>query len=237
MKPEDVSNTTNTSKVSQAARGAHAAADRVYQAVVQPDRPIEPEVGKKPWLAALLSLCVVGAGQIYNRQLYKAVMLFLAFYVVGGALLLLYPLLNWLFKLGARLPELVYTYEIVWGSLWLFAVVDAYRTAEALRTGQLVVRYGWLRQTAHVAAGFIPFVGMVVPSETVRPDEVNKSVREAAKDIARERVLEWVVVRVLRYTGIGLGVVLILCGVIFGIRPLITFGGLAIVVGVLLFLA
>jgi hypothetical protein len=237
MKPENTSPTTNPSKAGQAARKAHDAVDRVYQAVLRPDRSLEPEVGKKPWLAAVLSLVVVGAGQIYNRQLAKAAMLFLAFYVVGGALLLLYLLLNWALKVGQRMPEMTYTFCIVWGSMWLFAIVDAYRVAEALRTGQLVIRYGWLRQTAHFAARFIPFAGMVAPTETVRPEDVNKRVGEAVKDVVKDYAVEWLAVRILRYTCLGLGALLIIIGIIAGVRPLIAFGGIVIVAGVLLFLA
>src|SRR5262245_14766502 len=106
--------------------------DRVYQTLTRPDRPVGPQPDKKPWRAALLSAVVVGAGQLANRQLEKAVLLFLASYGLVFLLLtgwLVYwlvnrpePILEHLFRVGVGVAA----------ALWLVGVIDAWRTARAL---------------------------------------------------------------------------------------------------------
>ncbi|HXG10739.1 MAG TPA: hypothetical protein VNK04_13360 [Gemmataceae bacterium] len=235
MKPDDIARKVRESRLGQAADRAHAAADRVYQALTRPDRPLEPETHKKPWLAALLSLLLVGAGQLYNRQLFKAVFLFLIFYGVGLVLLVAYFVAGfWEAALQTR-AELAHVFQFVWVGLWLFAILDAYRTAWLLKTGKLVVRYGFLRQGLFGAAGLIPVAGVLAPSETVAPEEVNKSVGAVAADLAKERVLKWLLVRIVRLGLLGAGAVLVILGLALDVHFLLTLGGLAVLAGIVLF--
>ncbi len=236
MESEELTGSPARERARATGERAYASAERLYQAAIRPDRPLYPETGKQPWLAALLSALLPGTGQLYNRQLVRAGILFLCWSGTGLLLLVLW-LLERSFHLGARVPELVYTFRVLWACLWLFGVVDAYRMAVALRAGKLVVRYGFLRQLAHGAAGFVPFVGAAVPGETVRPEELDRDLGTAAREIARDRLLEWAVVRTLRYVCLATGIILIVAGIATGIRPLISFGGLALAAGILLFLA
>lgn len=236
MKPEEPCERAADDDPRSAASKAYATADRVYQKLTRPDRPLLPEKDKKPWLAALLSLVVVGAGQLYNRQLAKAVLLFGLFFVAGGVVLLAYVILNHFYQIGERLPELATAFQLIWGSLWLFAVVDAYRTAQALRAGRLVVRYGFLRQGLYAAASFLPFAGALIPKETVAPEEANRSVGAALKEVAKERVVAWLVLSVLRVACLVVGVILLLVGLIAGNSLWITAGALAVAAGIILFL-
>jgi hypothetical protein len=224
------------SRLGRAARRAHAAADRAYQALTRPDRSLEPAMHKKPWLATLLSLLVVGAGQLYNRQLLRAALLFLIFYGAGLLLLAAYLLLGlWEAALPTR-ADLAYVGQFVWLGLWLFAIVDAYRTAWLLKTGRRVVRYGFLRQGLFAAVGMVPVAGALAPVETVAPDEVGKPVGAVAADLARERLLKWLLVRLLRLGCLGLGVLLVALGLVLGVHFLLTLGGLALLAAILLFL-
>lgn len=239
MNPDDVSRPARRvreSRLGQAALQVHSAADRVYQALTRPDRPVGPELHKKPWLAGLLSLLVVGAGQLHNRQLFKSVFLFLIFYPVGLLLWFLAWVLHWTLGTGRVLTDLHYIYQIVWVGLWLFAVVDAYRIARLLRAGKLVVRYGFLKQGLFTAAGFIPVAGALAPGETVAPDEVDRSVGAVAVDLAKDKAIKWVLIRVVRYGLLAVAALLLVIGLAAGIDFLLTLGGLVLLGAILLFL-
>ena len=86
MRPDDFAKKLRESAPANVAGKVHGTADKVYQVLTRADRPLGPEADKKPWLATLLSLVLVGAGQVYNRQYAKALWLFLFFYVLGLAL-------------------------------------------------------------------------------------------------------------------------------------------------------
>lgn len=235
MKPEDLARRLRGSRAGQAAGQAHAAADRVYQSLVRPDRPLGPESHKKPWLAAFLSLVVVGAGQLYNRQLLKAVFLCLLFYAVGLLLLAAYLVLGlWEAAQNVR-ADLAYVFLFVWCGLWLFAVFDAGRTAWLLKTGKRVIRFGFLRQGLFSAVSFIPIAGTLAPTEIVAPEDMNRQVGEVAADLAREHVFRWVVIRVLRFACLGIGVLLVALGMVVQVHILLTLGGLMILAGIVLF--
>jgi len=208
--------------VGRTASKAHDLADAVYQKLTAPDRPIEPEPDKKPWLAALLSLLAPGLGQFYNRQLAGAVALFFLAVVINVPLLLVWALLSWLegytepdgwahatlgflARLGIGVP-------VVLGGLWLFGIVDAWRTAAALRDGRKVVRYGFFRQTGYLAAGFVPGASYVLPEETVTPAEVKEALGTVAKKRIIARILRRVLKRFLQLGILLLGVVPMLGG-------------------------
>lgn len=229
------------------ARQVQAAADKVLQAVTRPDRPLEAETSKKPWLAGLLSIVLVGAGQLYNRQLVKALALLLIFYVVGAVCFLLYGLLGWMLS-WEFLHESVHTvirrlramddaFLIIWAGLWIFAVVDAFRTARALRAGRLLVRYGFLRQGGFAIINFIPFLGALTPCETVAPEDVNTSVRQVAAELARKRLTDKFVVPIARLACLAIGAVLLILGIFFDLHILYTMGVICVLAGLVLFVA
>ena len=72
---------------------------------------------KKPWLAASLSLLLPGAGQYYNNEAIKSL-------VISGSFILLYLL--GIFSSGLTKLSLFIAVFIVWTS----AVTDAYQTAK-----------------------------------------------------------------------------------------------------------
>ncbi|MFN4258892.1 MAG: hypothetical protein ACK4RK_06310 [Gemmataceae bacterium] len=234
MNPKQWITDIRASALGKAADKAHDVADQVYQNLTRPDRPLEAEIHKKPWLAALLSLVVVGSGQLYNRQLLKAVTLFISYYVLSTGLLIGY-LVYWLTEVGGeRFTALLTSMWIAWAGLWLFAVIDAYRTAEALRAGRLLVRYGFFRQGVFGLYGMIPLAGELAPEETISPDEVNQRVGHVVQNVAIRKLWRRYVMRWLRLGGVALGVVVLAAGLMGNIPPLIIGGTLIIVAGILL---
>jgi hypothetical protein len=192
---------------------------------------------KRPWLAAILSLWLVGAGQLYNRQLLKSLLLFLIFYVVGLALLVLYGLVGIWIDLNDQYPLLIAVFVVAWFLLWVYAVLDACWTAWALKKGRLIVRYSLRRQFAHLAAGWVPFAGELVPSETVRPDELDRSVGGAVVHATKQYLLKRLVIRVARYSCLIAGAVVIAVGLWLYLPSLATLGGVVLVAGLFLLLA
>lgn len=224
--------------VGRTASKAHDMADAVYQKLTAPDRPIEPEPDKKPWLAGALSFMAPGLGQFYNRQLAKAVALFFLAVVVNVPLLLVWALISWLSDFTdpegwphatlAFIARLGVGVPVVLGGLWVFGIIDAWRTAAALRDGRKVVRYGFFRQTGYLAAGFVPGASYVLPEETVRPEEVT----EALGTVAKKRIIARIIRRVLkRFLQLGillLGVVPMLIGAYLD-WPVLTVAGAVVV--------
>lgn len=226
-------------------RQVEAVADKLLQGIARPDRPLEPETWKKPWLAALLSLVLVGAGQLYNRQLVKALALFLIFYVAGAICVLLYVLLGWMLSweflhesvhaVVRRLRQLDDAFLMIWAGLWLFAAVDACRTAAALRAGRLLVRYGFLRQGGFAIVNLVPFLGALTPSETVAPDDADESVRKLAGELARKRLMGKFVVPIVRIGCLVLGALLLFFGIYHDVHAPYTAGVIVVLAGLVLF--
>lgn len=71
---------------------------------------------KSPGLAALLSALVVGLGQVYNGEVGKGILLFVAA-IISGIL--------WLVYIGIIFSILV----------WVYAIYDAYTTAQKINGG------------------------------------------------------------------------------------------------------
>lgn len=242
LDPKEILKKAQETQAGQAVQKTHAAADGIYQKLTRPDRPLEPDPTKKPWLAALFSLLAVGAGQLYNRQLVKAILLFLAFYVLGTVLAVVYSLLGWVLEweglagwlriVAVRLRELDNAFLIIWAGLWVFAMVDAWRTASALRSGRLFVRYGFLRQGGFALASFIPFLGMLIPSETASADDAQPSLRDVATDKVRDHVRKRFVVPLLRYSCLAVGLLLLVVGMTVDVHILYTLGALVVVAGI-----
>lgn len=72
-----------------------------------------PPVYKNPGLAAVLSFFYMGLGQIYNGQIAKGIA-FIVFYTISWIL--------WLVLIGIFLTPI----------LWIWGMVDAYKSAEKL---------------------------------------------------------------------------------------------------------
>jgi len=73
---------------------------------------------KSPGLAAVLSFFFVGLGQIYNGQIGKGI-IFIILYVIS--ILLMFVIIGF----------------ITTPLLWIWGMVDAYKTAEKINAGQI----------------------------------------------------------------------------------------------------
>ena len=71
---------------------------------------------KSPGLAALLSFLIIGLGQIYIGLTKKGILLFIAA-IISGVLMLI--VIGW----------------ITWLIVWVYAIYDAYNSAEKMRNG------------------------------------------------------------------------------------------------------
>lgn len=95
------------------AAGAGMFVATAYPLAVQPPRMIVVRSGKSAGLAAVLSFLWCGLGQIYNGEIAKGV-LFMILYVIS--FLLIFVVIGVFTTLA----------------LWIWGMVDAYRTAERL---------------------------------------------------------------------------------------------------------
>lgn len=233
MTPENPSPPSWRSHLSR----ARDTADRVYRAAARPDRPLGPEPHKKPWLAALISLFLVGAGQLYNRQVLKALLLAVGFYLAGGMLLTAYAAARLWTGPGERVDGLGLAALALGAGVWLFAAVDAYRTAAALRDGRLCVRYGFLKQGAFVGARLLPLVGLLAPAETVAPGQAEQPLEGAVKEAAKGAVVEYAAKKLAFVLCLALGLVLLGVGLWLPGRVPIALGVLALLGAALAFLA
>ncbi|MBP2143658.1 TM2 domain-containing membrane protein YozV [Methanococcus voltae] len=75
---------------------------------------------KNPILAGILSFLIVGAGQIYNGQIKKGILLLIAGLISGFLMF---------FLIGFILLPIVYIY----------AIYDAYTTADKINKGEIVI--------------------------------------------------------------------------------------------------
>lgn len=178
---------------------------------------------RSPLRAALWSALLPGAGQIYNKQLERAVLL----WIWNGMVAALGVMLLLLGALGAVLPPTVPRPPLgdwvsaapgmaagfwigLWVLVWALGVRDAYVSAERLNRGEITVRYPIRRQVLHVLGaqllGFVPFVGLFFPPgiiaeaidaarERRRPDE-RVLMREG-----RQALVEWGLTRAALYGG------------------------------------
>jgi len=89
--------------------------------VRQPGAPKYQQVyqEKNPVLAAVLSLLVVGLGQVYNGEVGKGILFFVLAIIIGLTLFIF---------IGFILVPL----------FWLFAAYDAYTTAEKINRGEML---------------------------------------------------------------------------------------------------
>lgn len=74
---------------------------------------------KSPGLAAVLSFLILGLGQIYNGQIAKGLLLLLAAMISGVLMLILIGFIFWIV-------------------IWLYAIYDAYNTAQRINSGEII---------------------------------------------------------------------------------------------------
>jgi hypothetical protein len=187
----------------------------------EPEPPLPRVPWRSPVRAALYSAFMLGGGQIYNKQLERAILLWLWGALLGGAgaaLLVLGALGRSIQAEGLRPPfgdwiadhAVGVTAAWVLGEvgLWAGGVRDAWTGAGRVNRGEVVVQYSLRRQMVHVLASqllaFIPVVGLFFPPGVVAE----------AIDAARQRrvvhggrmvrhggqaLLEWALVRAAFY--------------------------------------
>jgi hypothetical protein len=175
-------------------------------------------IRRSPAVAALLSAFVPGAGQVYNKQLEKAVLLWIWLFIliaIGLALLLLGVLARWL-PTSITHPPLsdwvrtnsggLFRFWIGAGFvLWLINLIDAIRSARRINSGQIVIRHPMRWQLVHVLGsqllGFIPVIGILFPPGMVaeaidarregRQVDQKKALREGGLAVA-----QWAIARI-----------------------------------------
>lgn len=176
---------------------------------------------RSPVRAGLYSVAGIGWGQIYNKQLEKAVMLWIWSAVLAGTGLLLL-LLGSLGRLIPRawtrppLGDMIADHAGLAFALWLFAlaalwavgVCDALMSAARINRREVVIRYGMRRQLAHVLAsqllGFIPLVGIFFPPAVVA-EAIDMTRERRGPDGGRllreggQAVVEWALTRLAVY--------------------------------------
>jgi hypothetical protein len=216
-----------------------------YEAVFRPDRPPGADRDRRPSVAAALSLLLAGAGQLYNRQLFKALVIMGVVYLIGGTLLIAWAVLHaflpetgdgWGIATGRFFLRLGSVVPIIAGGLWLFAVLDAGLTAARLRAGKIVVRYSFRKQAAMAAASLVPGAGMFVPKETCPASElVEFDPTRFAQDFAKKMVLG----KILSLAKIGLAVIgltPLIIGASIGSPAWLVSGAVVVLIGLILFL-
>lgn len=114
---------------------------------------------RRPVLAALLSIALPGLGQLYNGQFNKAIWIFLLFAITAVPLVLLIALL---LPAALTAPLLVLATLLTIG-IWIFSIVDAWRTAATLQHFQI---NAW--QTSGVyALVFLVCAAIILPSTLI----------------------------------------------------------------------
>lgn len=186
-----------------------------------------PEVAhRSPLRAALYSAAGMGWGQIYNKQLDKAVLLWIWTGVLTGlgALLLMLGLLGtWVPRhlprppLGDRVADHAAAVAGAWclamAALWTVNIYDAYRTAGRINRREVTIRHGMRRQMVHVLTsqllGFLPLVGFLFPPAVVAEaiDAVEQRREPDRHRLFREggqAALEWFLTKLAVYALWGL---------------------------------
>lgn len=184
--------------------------------------PISP---RDPSRAVVCSALGIGWGQMYNRQLDKAVLLWIWTAIVLG----LGAVLGFAGLLGSRLPRGMVRPPLadwvgdhgglvlgLWLGLllmiWAGNVRDAYLSALAINEGRIRIRYGLRRQWVHLLGsqllGLIPIIGFLFPPGIVAEGIDAAHGRRAPdhKTLIREggqALLEWALTRIAVYTALG----------------------------------
>jgi hypothetical protein len=172
---------------------------------------------RSPSRAAAYSVLFLGLGQIYNKQLEKAVLLWIwgAVHLGAGVLLLMLGLLGALLPRHITRPPLgdavsdnagaIFLSWLIAGFvLWVTNVRDAHVSAGRINRGEIVIRYPMRRQMVHVLAsqllGSVPLVGIFFPPGVVAEaiDAVHQKRGADTDRLLREGgqgLVEWMVAR------------------------------------------
>jgi hypothetical protein len=183
--------------------------------------PRIPLTRRSPFLALLLSLIAPGTGQIYNKQLEKAVLIWIWYFILfvtGVALLLLGMAARWLPSKVPPPPLSAWVHDhagavfALWGAalgiLWLANACDAFVSAPRINSGRVVIPHPMRWQAVHVLGsqllGMIPFIGLFFPPGIVAEAvDACKEGRSVSQDkVLREGgsiVLQWVLTRIAFY--------------------------------------
>jgi hypothetical protein len=182
----------------------------------EPRIPLSP---RSPTRATLLSAFAPGAGQIYNKQLEKAVLFWIWFFILlalGIVLLVLGMLGRGLPSARAPLSVPIAAHaglvSAVWAAalfaLWVLNIRDARVSAGRINRGEIIIRHPLRWQWVHVLGsqvlGFIPLIGFLFPPGIIA--EAMDARRERRK-IDQRRVLreggaavvQWAITRVAFY--------------------------------------
>jgi len=113
---------------------------------------------RNPWMAALMSLVLPGFGQLYNGHVNKGLLLFI------GICLINVPLVLWLvldLPTSLTLPLVILTLlaSIV---LWLYGIINAYRSAKKLNNYTL---QSWQMPAVYLAT-FLVAIFIILPLTT-----------------------------------------------------------------------
>src|SRR5688572_7377410 len=176
---------------------------------------------RSPFYATVFSALAPGAGQIYNKQLEKAVLLWIWLFIliaIGLTLILLGALARWL-PTSITHPPLsdwvrtnsgtLFRFWIGTGFvIWLINLIDAVRSARRINSGEIVIRHPMRWQLVHVLGsqllGFIPVIGIFFPPGMVaeaidarregRQMDQKKALREGGLAVA-----QWAIARIAFY--------------------------------------
>jgi hypothetical protein len=181
--------------------------------------PRIPRSPRSPARATLLSTFAPGTGQIYNKQLEKAVLLWIWCFILlalGIALLVLGMIGRWLPSARAPLSDAISAHaglvSAVWAAalfaLWVLNICDACVSAGQINRGEIAIRHPLRWQLVHVLGsqvlGFIPLIGFLFPPGIIA--EAMDAHRERRKvdqhRVFREggaAVVQWAVTRVVLY--------------------------------------
>jgi hypothetical protein len=184
---------------------------------------------RSPQKAAVLSAVLVGAGQVYNRRLDRAILTWLwsaLLFGVGFAMFFLGLLGHWTRGLPAPAPlgDIIaangWTFAglwcLAWIGFWVWNIRDAADSARKITEGLVDIRHPLRWQLVHVLGsqllGLLPFVGFLFPPGMVAEalDAAHQRRAPDHKRLLREggqALLEWTAVRVALISAAGLTLV------------------------------
>jgi hypothetical protein len=191
---------------------------------------------RDPKRAAVLSALLVGAGQVYNRRLDRAILTWLWAVIligVGFAMFFLGLLGHWTRGLPAPAPlgdviaangwAAASLWCLTWIGFWAWNIRDAADSARKITEGLIDIRHPLRWQLVHVLGsqlmGLIPIVGFLFPPGVVsealdaahqrRTVDHGKLLREGG-----QALLEWAAVRIALFSGAGLFVLWVIWWVV-----------------------
>lgn len=185
-----------------------------------------------PRRAALLSAAWVGAGQVYNRRLDRAILTWIWSVLIVGvglALIILGLLGHWTRGLPAPAPlgdviaansgVVAGIWWLTWIGFWIWNIRDAADSARKITSGLIDIRHPLRWQFVHVMGsqllGLIPVVGFLFPPGIVA-EALDAAHQQRAPDHTRllreggQALLEWAAVRIALWSAAGVTVLWLL---------------------------